>query len=587
MQSKLKILQSDNRLQDDLSFSRMANFLGIESLFLDFHDFLTNFVASSEAANKDVLALSCHTLIDIQNDQKLYDNFKSLIETDTLFVFIYGVSSHPSIIKALYSLSEGLIKSVEPVPDNELEYNVSEGLRDVCQQFSGLRFGPISRGVDYSLELVDQAGGIDSFVTIDGRPSFLRFRKEECQIFITATSHLIDIQETTFTQICVDRFSELVPALMFLKYVFKDHCWHNNTAQGCFIIDDPLLKRKYGYLSYDALLEAMEVYNFHTSIAFVPWNFKRSNKYITDLFKDNANRFSICIHGCDHTWREFDSSDTDKLAFLVKQATNRMNAHKDKYGLDFDRVMIFPGEVFSSNSIDALKSNNYLAAVNSLSCQRPEPVSIESLLPPAFMEYEGFPIFQRRLPGKIADFALDLFLGKPVFVFEHHDFFKNGYGNFKEFILGINNLAEKIEWKSLGEIIVNSYLQKDDGGKITRIKIYANRVRIKNTSNKIRTYEITKTETDSGSIDSVMLNGEMVQYSVCDNIMKMVVDIKPGNIAYIVVIYQGQFSKMKNFSMFYRVRVLSRRYLSDFRDNYVSKNNILYSFVKKVKSKFS
>ena len=45
----------------------------------------------------------------------------------------------------------------------------------------------------------------------------------------------------------------------------------------CLIIDDPLLRPQYGCLNYKKLLEAMKAHNFFTEIAFIPWNYKRSN----------------------------------------------------------------------------------------------------------------------------------------------------------------------------------------------------------------------------------------------------------------------------------------------------------------------
>ncbi len=586
MESKVKILHSNNRVQDDLSLAKLVNFLGRDYEFLYYHDYIAYTAASSEATNNDILALSCNTLFNIQNDQRLYENFKSLMGTRISFVFIYGISSCTSVNDALYSISEGTIKSVCSLSSNEYEYDISEGFTDICRQFSGLRFGPISNKVDFSLELEDKVNKIDNLITIDRKPLFLRLKKNDCQIFIAATSNLVDIQGTTYTNISVvDIFSGLIPALMFLKYVFKDYCWHNNTAQGCFIIDDPPLKRKYGFLNYGELFEVMELCNFHTSIAFIPWNFKRSSRGVTDLFKNKSNRFSICVHGCDHNGGEFGSVDCSKLDFQVKIATSRMIFHKDINGLEFDRVMVFPQEVFSSKSLMVLKSNNYLAAVNSgiISCDNSEPVSIESLLQPALIEYENFPIFQRRTPKKIADFALDLFLGKPILIFEHHDYFRNGYSDLKEFIIGLNNLVDKIEWKRLEEIITSSYLQKNDESHIAKIKLYTNKILINNPSDDVQTYEIIKKETGNVSVSSVIINGEKVPYNICDKILTMFVNVKPGEIAEIVIGYKDQFPQTRhNTSIIYKMKVLIRRYLSEFRDNYISKNTMLYSLSQRI-----
>ena len=378
--------------------------------------------------------------------------------------------------------------------------------------------------------------------------------------------------------------------MMFLRYVFKDHCWHNNTAQGCFIIDDPLLKKKYGYLDYKLLLEAMDYHNFHTSIAFIPWNFKRNNKEVTDLFKERANRFSLCVHGCDHTGGEFGSVDYSELDYRVKQATRRMLFHKEITGLEFDRVMVFPQEVFSTTSLMVLKSNSYLAVVNSgiIPFNWSEPLRIDSLLQPAVMDYENFPIFQRRSPWKIADFALDLFLGKPMLIYVHHDYFREGYGKLKEFMRGINSLVDNIEWKRLEDIMQSSYLQKKEENNITRIKLYTNNMLITNASEDVKSYIITKNETCNVLIDSVMINEAKVPYQINNQLLTVCVKVKPKDIAEIVISYRDQCTDMtQSVGISKILKVFLRRYLSEFRDNYVIRSKILHAAIKRLISIFT
>jgi len=89
--------------------------------------------------------------------------------------------------------------------------------------------------------------------------------------------------------------------------------WHNDTPNACFIVDDPLLKRRYGFLDYRKLLEVMERKRFSTSIAFIPWNYRRSNRRITKLLAAHPRKYSLCVHGCEHTAREFGSTNQPLL----------------------------------------------------------------------------------------------------------------------------------------------------------------------------------------------------------------------------------------------------------------------------------
>ena len=67
------------------------------------------------------------------------------------------------------------------------------------------------------------------------------------------------------------------------------------------IIDDPLLRKDYGFLNFESVLGLMDEYNFHTSIAFIPHNWRRNASGITRMFRERPDRYSICFHGNDHT----------------------------------------------------------------------------------------------------------------------------------------------------------------------------------------------------------------------------------------------------------------------------------------------
>jgi hypothetical protein len=46
------------------------------------------------------------------------------------------------------------------------------------------------------------------------------------------------------------------------------------------------------------------------------------------------------------------------------------------------------------------------------------------LLDVAVTRYGGFPLFGRRYPRSLLPFALDLFMGKPALIAEHHEYFR-------------------------------------------------------------------------------------------------------------------------------------------------------------------
>jgi hypothetical protein len=53
--------------------------------------------------------------------------------------------------------------------------------------------------------------------------------------------------------------------------------------------------------------------NFHTTIAFIAWNFDRSESDVVTRFRKHPERFSIRLHGNDHAHREFGDYATVSL----------------------------------------------------------------------------------------------------------------------------------------------------------------------------------------------------------------------------------------------------------------------------------
>ena len=114
---------------------------------------------------------------------------------------------------------------------------------------------------------------------------------------------------------------------MALRYAAGDECWRPRERHASIIVDDPLLRKEYGFLNFETLLRLTKQHNFHTTIAFIPHNFRRSSPRITRMFRENASRLAICFHGNDHTGGEFASTDTALLNTLLRVAEDRIDLH--------------------------------------------------------------------------------------------------------------------------------------------------------------------------------------------------------------------------------------------------------------------
>jgi hypothetical protein len=257
----------------------------------------------------------------------------------------------------------------------------------------------------------------------------------------------------------------------------------------------------------------------------------------------------------------------------VKLATKRMLAHQKLTGLDFDKVMVFPQGVFSTASLKALKSNNFTAAVNSgVFPVDSEGLKIIDMLQQSVVFYESFALFHRRYPLVIADFAFDLFLGKPALIVTHHNHFKDGYKGISEFIGRISSLDANLRWRGLGDIARNSYWQKKESDTQISVKTCSNILSIDNNfPNNIR-YSVTKYDTNNVPLEGVFINGQKIDYSIANQFLRFEIDIKSQTSADVVIKFINLLPDSKESGgIFEKVKIFTRRHLSEIRDDYISK----------------
>ncbi|MCK5509051.1 MAG: hypothetical protein KAI50_11110, partial [Desulfobacterales bacterium] len=190
--------------------------------------------------------------------------------------------------------------------------------------------------------------------------------------------------------------------------------------------------------------------------------------------------------------------------------------------------------------------------------------------------------FARKYPEEVIDFAFDLFLGKPIFIVEHHDYFKDGYDKIKEFIRSINLLQENIHWDGLREIIKRSYLEKKGLDETNHIKMYANECEIKNTFETYNKYFIKKKECSEVPVSSVTMNRKGIPYILEDQCLKLTIEVPPKTTANLKITYKDIYPYVtEKDTLKEQTKVWIRRHLSELRDNYISKNKLLLSISKK------
>jgi len=583
MPSKVIILGSQEIDSTDLKLIKLVEFFGIkcEILNLDSRELNYNKFHQRFGENDACLMINCKNLQYIQQN-KFIDDIKTSIFSKFHYIFVYNLYPADFINAIVSYLTNGLIKSLSHFDHNNHRYNINNESVDICRQFSGLSFGPINKDCDFKFQPNNSSYDMTKLISIDGEPYFVKIKENERELFLVANNRIVDIDKKIGEDFIIrNYFSQMVPIIMFIKHVFGDMCWHNDRHQACFIIDDPLLKANYGFLNYKKLLNIMNRQNFCTNIAFIPYNYKRSDSNIATLFNEKPEKYTISYHGCNHTDKEFGITDEKELNSKVRLAILRMKEHEKNTKIKCDKIMIFPQGVFSEKSMKILKANNFLAAVNSkaIPYEGSYRLRLSDILEPAIMKYGNFPLFFRNYPNEIADFAFDIFLGKPLLIVGHHDYFKDGYEKLIDFIHKINSLEKDILWDGLENIIKNTYLRRKEANGIIQIKAYANYILIKNASSKITKYYLTKYEDAEVPIDKIMIDKKkLVDFVISDKFINFSDEIEPGSRKNVEILYKNNFGfKYEEERGVAKCKIFLRRFLSETRDNYISKSELLLS----------
>lgn len=490
-------------------------------------------------------------------------------------VMVYGFQPTDRHNAVLRAISGDMLDRTEPPSGDAAQYLVSKSHREWCAQFSGLSLGAVDSSRELTFVEASDSKAPDVLIRAGERPFFVRTGGSQSHVFCVACGDIADLDEHVHAgHRLVSWFPRLVPLLMFLRGALGERLWHNDQPRACFIIDDPLLTRRYGFLEYRRLMDVLRRQRCSTSIAFIPWNYRRSNKDVADFISSHSASLSLCVHGCDHTASEFAARDFEPLFVKARLALERMRVHQKLSGVPFDDVMVFPQGRYSAEAVTALKAAGYLAGVNGsvMPTTMREKVVLRDLMEVAVTRVEGFPLFGRHYPRDVADFACDLFLGKPVLVVEHHEYFRGGYDSMTEFVSGLNSLDSRLEWTNLGSICSRACLTRTTANGETEVRFYTGRFFLANNGSNPRTYVLQGPPLGEGSVARVTINGNESQGEQHEAGLTVRVRLDAGDGAEINLVkeHASRDSSPGRTPRIYSASVWLRRHLCEIRDNYVA-----------------
>jgi hypothetical protein len=81
-----------------------------------------------------------------------------------------------------------------------------------------------------------------------------------------------------------------------------------------------------------------------------------------------------------------------------------------------------------------------------------------------------------------------------------------------------------------------------------------------------------KYETNNIPLEGILVNGQKIDYSIANHFLKFDIDIKPKASTDIVIKFKNLYTNLKeDTGMFEKVKIFTRRHLSEIRDDYISK----------------
>jgi hypothetical protein len=329
------------------------------------------------------------------------------------------------------------------------------------------------------------------------------------------------------------------------------------------------------------------LHNFHTTIAFIPWNFDRSQHEMVALFRAHPERLSIAIHGNNHVHQEFGPIGTHPLQKQVddmKQALARMEKFSELTKIPYDPVMVFPHSIAPQATFAELKRYNYLATANSLNVpsDATTPTGPDFALRTATLDFAKFPSLRRysaETDIPIAQLAIDAFLGNPMLFYAHESFFAPGIDAFDKTADTVNKLQPATQWQSLGYIAHHLYLEKlrDDGNY--DIRSFSSSIQIVNHYQRDAAFFIEKDEDPVQSL-TVLVDGHPHSVERSGSRLNLQLQIPAGATSELTIKYANDMNLARTDIAKNSFRINAIRLLSDFRDNAVSNTEIGRRFIR-------
>jgi hypothetical protein len=564
---------------------RLLEFFGVSAQVKDAAGYLKQMVADPDNGTKVKLFGSATNVLQLLADMETgHDQALWSQRVHSVFVCNNGpVEVAASLLKRIANA-----KKVEIRPSMDREFRVSSDLNQFCGVMSGVACSSHDTKSGVYVLKTEMA---ENIVTCSDGPVFAKWLLHDVPIYFS-TAGVINIDSDLGARDfdIREHFLSATPVVMYIKWAFADTCFQPAESSACLIIDDPPLKPRYGFVDFQYLNDSMWHHHFTCSLAFIPWNWRRSDSRVVRLFKKNSERLSLSVHGCDHTRGEFGIQNGEQLRWKVLCASQRMKRHDFRTGLRHDPVMVFPQGIFSRTAMHALKESEFIGVVNSevISADpEPCPIKISDFWSIALMNYDNFPIFTRRDPWQgLENFAFDTLLGKPCIAVVHHNDCHDDCRHVLEFIDGLNRLNACLQWRDLGTLVRRSFRQRRLSPNAVEIEMFGKEALLENPAGETKYFSVHKRESSPEHIEEIRAGIKPVDWTNAPDGVSFRVKLKAGQRQIVRIVFReistNGFAGENSFAgagAAYWIKATCRRYLCELRDNYLMGKTFSHSHV--------
>src|SRR5262249_3917056 len=155
-----------------------------------------------------------------------------------------------NLLRDITGDAEASIRTLDARP---MIVSVTDSFPEMCGPMSGL-YIQLEPGAANSVFTIRRGGELQSIVAAPEGQLFVESTHAGVPFFADASRAIFSIYERTATCFDVKKcFAGVVALVMYLKWSFRDICWTAQETSACLIIDDPLLKPRYGFLDFREL----------------------------------------------------------------------------------------------------------------------------------------------------------------------------------------------------------------------------------------------------------------------------------------------------------------------------------------------